>query len=91
MIKKKLQKKEEIRGNKEKQNQPIENSDGNTKSFIDIKPFVNFTLNAFGVFDDINEDEPFDPNDSRRIFHSMFQIWNPKVGPQMTTFNQTQF
>ena len=60
----------------------------NSGSFIDIKPFVNFTLNAFGVFDDVNEEEPFDPKDSKRIFHSMFQIWNPKVGIRNDVFRQ---
>ena len=58
----------------------------NSGSFIDIKPFVNFTLNALGVFDDVNEEEPFDPKDSKRIFHSMFQIWNPKVGIRNDVF-----
>lgn len=81
MLKKKLQKEEEFREIRENQIQALKeipNEDPN--SFIDIKPFVNFTLNALGVFNDINEEEPFDPNDSKRIFHSMFQIWNPKVG-----------
>ena len=50
-----------------------------SSSFINIKPLINFTLNAFGLFNDINYEEPFDPNDSKRILHSMFQIWNPRV------------
>ena len=82
MIKKKLQREEEeLREIEDKQiNSLHEKTDGDAESFIDIKPFINYTLNAFGVFDDINEEEPFDPKDSMRLFHSMFQIWNPKVG-----------
>ena len=81
MIKNKLQKEEELRKIEDKKIKPLhEKTDGDSESFIDIKPFINFTLNAFGVFDDINEEEPFDPKDSMRMFHSMFQIWNPKVG-----------
>ena len=81
MIKNKLQKEEELREIEDKQIKSLhEKTDGDSESFIDIKPFINFTLNAFGVFDDINEEEPFDPKDSMRMLHSMFQIWNPKVG-----------
>ena len=82
MLKQKLQKEEEefkeLRDNQIRTKS--ENSVGDPNSFIDIKPFVNFTLHALGVFDDINEEEPFDPTDKKRIFHSMFQIWSPKVG-----------
>lgn len=82
MLKQKLQKEEEeFKEIRENQIRTLnENSVGDSDSFIDIKPFVNFTLNALGVFDDINEEEPFDPTDKKRIFHSMFQIWSPKVG-----------
>ena len=82
MLKQKLQKEEE-EFKEMRDNQIRTVNDKSVKepnSFIDIKPFVNFTLNALGVFDDINEEEPFDPTDKKRIFHSMFQIWSPKVG-----------
>ena len=48
-------------------------------SNIDIKPLVNLTINALGLFDDVNPEERFDPSDSKRVLHSMFQIWNPQV------------
>ena len=48
-------------------------------SNMDIKPLVNLTINALGIFDDVNPEEPFDPSDSKRVLHSMFQIWNPQV------------
>jgi len=47
--------------------------------YLDIKPLVNMTLNAFGVFDDIDDEKPFDVKDTKRLFHSMFQIWSPQV------------
>ena len=48
-------------------------------SSVNIKPLVNLTINALGLFDDVHPEEPFDPNDTKRILHSMFQIWNPQV------------
>ena len=56
-----------------------ENNIPTISSNIDIKPLVNLTINALGLFDDVNPEEPFDPKDSKRILHSMFQIWNPQV------------
>ena len=37
------------------------------------------TINAFGIFDDIDYEQPFDVTDTKRLFHSMFQIWSPQV------------
>lgn len=90
MIKNKLQKEEELRKIEDKKIKSLhEKTDGDSESFIDIKPFINFTLNAFGVFDDINEEEPFDPKDSMRMFHSMFQIWNPKASRWASDISKT--
>ena len=47
--------------------------------YLDIKPLVNMTINAFGIFDDIDHEQPFDVKDTKRLFHSMFQIWSPQV------------
>ena len=37
------------------------------------------TINAFGIFDDIDHEQPFDAKDTKRLFHSMFQIWSPQA------------
>jgi FlaG/FlaF family flagellin (archaellin) len=51
------------------------------EGFINIKPLVNLTVNTFGFFDDVTEDKdkPFDPNDTKTVLKSIFQIWNPRV------------
>ena len=51
------------------------------EGFINIKPLVNLTVNTFGFFDDVKEekDKPFDPNDTKTVLKSIFQIWNPRV------------
>ena len=50
-----------------------------SKNSFNIKPLVNMTINALGLFDDIDTSEPVDPSDTKRVLHSMFQIWNPQV------------
>jgi len=51
------------------------------EGFINIKPLVNMTVNSLGLFDDTNDekDKPFDPNDTKTVLRSIFQIWNPRA------------
>ena len=51
------------------------------EGFINIKPLINMTVNSLGLFDDANDekDKPFDPNDTKTVLKSIFQIWNPRV------------
>lgn len=55
--------------------------------FLNLKPLLNMTINALGIFSDVNHDEPFDPSDTKRVLHSMFQIWNPQVNLIKFKFN----
>ena len=59
-------------------------------TYIDIKPLINMTINAFGLFNDVNPEEPYGPDDTKRVLHSMFQIWNPRVGPDIITLTNIQ-
>ena len=49
------------------------------EGYLNIKPLINMTINTFGIFDDIDHDQPFDAKDTKRLFHSMFQMWSPQV------------
>jgi len=66
-----------VRKTFEEKNATLVNKSENT--YIDIKPLINMTINAFGLFDDVNPEEPYGPDDTKRVLHSMFQIWNPRV------------
>ena len=61
------------------------------EGFINIKPLVNLTVNTFGFFDDVKEEEdkPLDPNDTKTVLKSIFQIWNPRVSDSNNPVLQT--
>ena len=53
---------------------------GGKDGFVNIKPLVNLTINALGLFDGVDLDaEDLDPHDTKTVLKSIFQIWNPKV------------
>ena len=47
------------------------------EGYLNIKPLINMTINTFGIFDNIDHSQPFDAKDTKRLFHSMFQMWSP--------------